>query len=539
MDTKPESTSHEETRTGPAHDTNAPKAQNKNGLWVLIATILGSSMAFIDGTVVNVALPTLQTDLKADVSAVQWVVEAYSLLLAALILVGGSLGDRFGRRRIYTIGIIIFTLASIVCGLAPDILTLIIARAVQGIGGALLVPGSLAIISANFSGAERGRAIGTWSGFTSITSAFGPALGGWLIENVSWRAIFFLNVFLAIPVLLIVFSHVPESRNPNAKRLDWWGAVLAIVGLGGVVYGLIEGNEQSLTAPVVLVALTVGIVSLILFVVVEIRSHHPMMPLHLFSSRTFSGTNLLTLLLYGALGGVLFFVPFNLIQVQGYSSTEAGFVFLPMVLTMFLLSRWSGGIVGKYGAKLPLIIGPLIAAAGFALFALPDMGGSYWTTYFPAIVVLGLGMSITVAPLTTAVMNSVDVSNSGVASGINNAVSRVAGLLAIATLGIVMLGFFSGNLDHQLAGVNVSAQVRQSVVDQKSKLTQIELPKDLPKDSQTALKSAIDEAFVGSFRIIMLIGAGMALLSAIAAFILVEGKPVESSSAQSKPKPAS
>lgn len=498
--------------------------QQGSGKWVLAATILGSSMAFIDGTVVNVALPTLQKELQASVAEVQWVVEAYSLLLAALILVGGSLGDHFGRKRIYAIGVVIFTLASVACGLAPNVLILILARAVQGIGGALLVPGSLAIISAAFSGEERGRAIGTWSGFTSITSAFGPALGGWLIDNISWRAIFFLNIFLAVPVLVIVSLHVPESRNPQARGLDWWGAILATVGLGGVVYGLIEAGSKSLGDPVVLLALAVGVIGLILFVVVEARSRSPMMPLGLFRSRTFSGTNLLTLLLYGALGGVLFFVPFNLIQVQGYSPTEAGFVFLPFILIMFSLSRWSGGLVGRYGAKLPLIIGPVIAALGFGLYALPGIGGSYWLTYFPAIVVLGLGMAITVAPLTTAVMNAVDVSNSGVASGVNNAVSRVAGLLAIAVFGILMVNFFSNSLDNRLANVPVSPEVRQSVAQQHDKLAQIELPKNLSASQQANLKQAISEAFVDSFRLIMLIGAAMAVLSAVAAFWLVEGK---------------
>ncbi len=499
-------------------------SQANNGKWVLAATILGSSMAFIDGTVVNVALPTLQKDLNATVADAQWVVESYSLLLSALILVGGSLGDHFGRKRIYALGILLFTLASVACGLAPNVITLIIARAVQGVGGALLVPGSLAIISAAFSGEERGRAIGTWSGFTSITSAFGPALGGWLIDNISWRAIFFLNVPLAVIVLAIVFTRVPESRNPTARKLDWWGALLATIGLGGVTYGLIEAGSKGLGDPAVLVALVVGLIGLGLFVVVEIRSPFPMMPLSLFRSRTFSGANLLTFLLYGALGGVLFFVPFNLIQVQGYSPTSAGLVFLPFILIMFSLSRWSGGLVGRYGAKLPLIIGPLIAAVGFGLYALPGIGGSYWTTYFPAIVVLGIGMAITVAPLTTAVMNAVDVSNSGLASGTNNAVSRVAGLLAIAIFGIFMVNFFSSSLDTQLASLPISPEVRQTISQQHNKLAQIELPANLSGPERASVKQAIDNAFVDGFRLIMLIGAGLAVFSGVAALWLIEGK---------------
>ncbi len=494
--------------------------------WILAATILGSSMAFIDGSVVGVALPTMQKDLGATFAEAQWVVESYSLFLSALILVGGSLGDLFGRRRIYIVGIILFTIASIACGLAPNALILIVARAVQGVGGALLVPGSLAIISAAFSGDRRGRAIGTWSGFTSITTALGPVLGGWLVDNVSWRAVFFLNIPLAVAVLAMVFTHVPESRNPELGReLDWWGAGLATLGLGGLTYGLIEAGSVGLGNPVVLVALAIGVIALGLFITVEARSRTPMIPLGVFRSRTFSGANLLTLLLYGALGGVFFFFPFNLIQVQGYSPTVAGFVFLPFILLIFALSRWAGGLIGRYGAKLPLIIGPLIVAVSFVLFTLPGIGGSYWLTYFPAIVVIGLGMAITIAPLTTAVMGAVDVNNSGIASGINNAVSRVAGLLTIAVFGIFMVTAFSGSLDSRLKTLELPEAARQSVSQQYNKLASLELPKDLNPTQQAALKQAVGEAFVDSFRLIMFIGAGLALFSAFFAFLLIDGKP--------------
>ncbi len=495
------------------------------GPWVLAATILGSSMAFIDGTVVNVALPVLQIDLHATVADVQWVVEAYSLFLAALILVGGSLGDSFGRRRIYAIGIVLFVAASVLCGLAPNITFLIVARAVQGIGGALLVPGSLAIISASFAKEQRGRAIGTWSGFTAITSVLGPVLGGWLVQFASWRWVFFINVPMAVIVLGILFWRVPESRDKEDKaRLDWWGALLTTLGLGAIVYGLIEAGTLGLGHPLVLGALALGVVALIAFLFVEARSSAPMLPLSLFRSKTFSGANLLTLLLYAALGGALFFLPFDLIRVQGYTPTAAGAANLPFIVIMFSLSRWSGGLVSRYGAKLPLIVGPLIAACGFALFTVPGIGGSYWTTFFPAVVVLGLGMAISVAPLTTAVMGAVDVQRAGVASGVNNAVSRAAGLLAIAVLGIVILSVFESNLDSHLAGLHLAAVTQQMIEAQRTRLLGIVIPAGVSNSLHAALERAIAESFVAGFRVVMLIGAALAATSALSALLLIEGK---------------
>ena len=504
-----------------------PQVQSA-GPWVLVDTILGSSMAFIESTVGNVALPVLQVVLRATVSDVQWVVEAFALLLSSLILVGGSLGDHFGRRRIYATGIVIFTLASLACGFAPNITFLIVARAVQGIGGALLVPGSLAIIGAFFSSEQRGRAIGTWTGFTSITSALGPVLGGWLVQFASWRWVFFINLPIAVIVLFILFWRVPESESEEDQRrgLDWWGAILATLGLGGIVYGLTQANNVGFGDPFVLIALALGVIALIIFVIVETRVASPMLPFSLFRSPTFTGANLLTLLLYGALGGALFFLPFNLIRVQGYSPAAAGAANLPFVLIMFTLSRWSGGLVARYGAKLPLIIGPLIAAAGFVLFALPGIGGSYWTTFFPAVVVLGLGMAVAVAPLTTAVMGSVDSQRSGIASGVNNAVARTAGLLAIAVLGIVAVTTFAAGLDSHLNALALSPRVHAALVAQQNKLVGITLPSGLSSATHAAVQHAINESFVTSFRIIMLIGAALAVASALFSLLLIEGKPV-------------
>ena len=477
-------------------------------------------MAFIDGTVVNVALPALQSQMNATIADVQWVVEAYALFLAALLLVGGALGDRYGRRLVYAIGIALFALASVWCGLAPGIQQLIVARGVQGIGAALLVPGSLAIISASFPEAERGKAIGIWSGFTAITSAFGPVIGGSLIEHVSWRAIFFLNVPLAVVVLFLVFRHVPESSEGRGGRgLDVRGAALATLGLGAIVYGLIESGSLGPTHPIVAAALSAGVILLLLFFFVESRATEPMLPLALFRSRHFSGANLLTLLLYAALGGGLFFFPLNLIQLQGYSATAAGAATLPFVFIMFVLSRWSGGLVARVGPKLPLVIGPVIAAGGFALFIVPGVGGSYWTTFFPAVVVLGLGMAISVAPLTTTVMNAVERNRAGIASGINNAVARTAGLLAVAVLGLVMSHAFNSSLDRRLAGMQISPEVKREMNDQRIKMTGMEIPAGADAATQTDLKHAVAESFVAGFRRVMLIATVLALLSALSAWI--------------------
>lgn len=494
------------------------KAKN----WILTATILGSSLAFIDSTVVNVALPALQSSFHATLVDVQWVVEAYGLFLGALILVGGSLGDLFGRRMIFVVGVAIFAMASIACGLSSSIHLLVVARSVQGMGAALLVPGSLAIISASFDESSRGQAIGTWSGFTAITAAFGPVLGGWMIEHLSWRAVFYINVPLALAVVVISMWQIPESRGSTMGRIDWLGAILATVGLGGVIGGCVESGTLGWRNPVIAGSLIAGFAALAAFVYVEAKVTAPMFPLKLFSSASFSGANLLTLFLYSAIGIFFFVFPLNLIQVQGYSTTVTGAAMLPFILLMFFLSHWSGGLVARYGARRPLILGPLVVALGFSLFVVPSVGDTYWRTFFPAAIILGFGMAITVAPLTTVVMNSVGPERVGAASGVNNAVARVAGVLAVAVLGIVMISAFGRHLDRALAQLPLPPDVLRDLRSNTDKLGGLQLPAGLDLNTRSTLKAAVAGSFVYGFRIVMWICAGLSLASSGVAWQSIE-----------------
>ena len=404
------------------------------GRWVLAATVLGSGVAFLDSTVVNVALPTIARDLHAGLSDLQWISDAYLLTLGALIILGGSLGDRFGRRRVFVTGLVAFTLASVVCGLAPNTLVLSIARAAQGIGGALLTPGSLAIISACFVPQDRARAVGLWSGLSGVSVAIGPFIGGWLVDSVSWRAIFFINVPIAAIAIAIAQRHVVETRDPDAAgRLDFLGAAIISLGLAGAVYALIDGPSNGWSAATI-VAAVLGAGLLVAFPLIEARVARPMVPLRLFRSQQFTGANLTTFFVYAALSVTAFLLVLHLQHDLHYSALASGTAFLPASIVLILLSSRSGALAQRIGARVPMTAGPIVAALGLVLLAGIRPGDGYFTSVFPGVMVFGLGLTLIVAPLTAAVMAAVDAHHLGVGSAINNATARIGGLLAVAVV---------------------------------------------------------------------------------------------------------
>ncbi|HEX3550772.1 MAG TPA: MFS transporter [Candidatus Elarobacter sp.] len=505
---------------------------------VLVAAILGSAMTFIDGTAVNVALPVMQRELNANAAQMQWVVEGYALFLSALILLGGSLGDLYGRKRLFVAGVVVFALASAACAAAADVRVLIAARCVQGVGAACAMPESLALISASFAGAERGRAIGTWSGFAAITGAIGPVLGGWLAQHASWRWVFVINLPIALAVCAIAWRGVPESRDEAMlRRLDVPGAVLATLGLGAFTYGLIAAQGARPGAGA-LGAIVGGLIVLGLFVLAERRAPAPMMPLELFRSRVFFAANAYTLFLYAALGGSLYFLPYLLVDVQRYTPTAAGAAGLPFVLLMFVLSRWSGGLVARIGARIPLVGGALLAGAGFATYAIPGIGGSYWTTYFWPAVLLGLGGALFVAPLTTTVFEAVDTEKSGVASGVNNAVARTAGLIAVAALGIVLAAVFNGGFDARIARHHVSAQTARIARDDRARLYAGTVPSDVPATDRPAVAAAVREGYLAGFRAVMLVSAAVCVVAAGVALVAIPGRTRDADQSRRKLRPS-
>lgn len=498
----------------------------ENDRWILTATILASSMAFIDSTALNVALPAIQANLKATGPQLLWILNGYLLMLAALILVGGSLGDRLGRKKVYMIGITLFGFASLACGLSPSVQFMIGARIIQGIGGALMIPGSLAIITASISPNQRGKAIGTWSAVTTLVTVAGPLLGGILSDLGLWRAVFLINLPVGIAALIILYLKVPESRDEAVTgKIDTTGAALAMVGLAGLTYGFISAPDAGFGSPTVYVPLLVGFVGLVAFGLVEARKKNPMMPLTLFESKTFSGANLLTLFLYGALSVMSFFLSLNLVQIQGYSKTQAGLTFLPFTFLLAGMSRWAGALADRRGPRLFLILGPATAGLGFLWLAFTGITGgpeNYWTTFLPGIILFGVGMGFTVAPLSASVMGSVDTHYAGTASGVNNAVSRVAGVLSIAIAGSIALFVFANSLQAMTANLNLPAQVKQSVQAQANNLGGATVPPGVPQTSVSAVQNAIRTSFVHTFQVVMLICAGMAWVAALTAGLLVE-----------------
>ncbi len=480
-------------------------------------------MTYLDGTVVTVALPVMQRDLGATFLSMQWVISAYALFLSALLLVGGALGDNWGLRRVYVIGIALFAIASLLCGIARNAEELIVARAVQGIGGALLVPGSLALLNAAFAPADRAKAIATWSALAAIAPGLGPWLGGWITDTLSWRWIFFINIPLAILAIIILMGFVRETPHAaRMKRLDWGGAAAATFGLGGLVFGFIESARLGFMHPAVIGSLVGGGILLVLFCLIERRVGQPMMPLSLFRSTTFSGANAVTFFLYFGLGGTFFFLPFLLIEIRGYSAIGAGAVLLPTVLCIVVLSRWAGAMATRIGAQPMLVAGPSLAAIGFLMFGLADVHGDYWIDLFPPAMIVGLGLVATVAPLSTTVMAAAPASHSGVASAINNAVSRTASLVAIPILGVIVLAAFNADLDRRFDGLSVSNELREQLSGERLKLAAAEIPENVAPPLRQALVASIDAAFLVGYRRAMFVTAALAVLAAIFGGLLIK-----------------
>ena len=498
--------------------------------WVLLATIMGSSLAFLEASVINVALPAIQDGLTASVSQMQWIATAYTLILAALTLASGAAGDRFGRLRLFQWGTAVLAAASVACGLASGPLQLVLGRAAQGLGAAMLVPNSLALLSGSFPRAERGRVIGTWSAFTALTGSASPIVGGWLVDTISWRAGFLAVVPPALVTLAIGYLRVPEPpRRRSSPPVDWRGALLAIAGLGGVVFAIISSGGQAASSAGG-GALAIGLAAIVAFAVVEMRTASPMVPPALFRSPAFGGVNLLTLLLYFAVTGAFFVLPFNLVQVQGYSATLTGAAFLPFAVLVAVLSRWVGGLADRIGVRPLLIGGPLVTAAGLALFALPGVGGAYWTTFLLPMTTVGLGMALTVAPLTTTVMGTVGPAEVGVASGVNNTVARIGALLAVAVVGILATARFEQSLGRRLEAVTVAPGVRQELLAGRRSLADTRLPASVSATERAELEDVVDAAFVDGFRWVMLASAAVAVGGALAVALLLGAAPTTAAS---------
>ncbi len=491
--------------------------------WVLLATMLASGAAFLLGSAVSVALPAIQTHFNTSLTSLQWVVNAQLLTLAALLLVGGSMGDRFGRKRIFITGMGIFLIGTALSGVANSIGLLIALQAIIGLGSAMMVPQSLAIINACFAEEERGRAIGLWAGLSGGISALGPWVGGWLVETFSWRAVFFMVVPVILLTLLITSIFVPESRNPNARRLDWWGTLLIFAGLLGAAYGLITAPIAGWTDAAVLIALVGGALAIATFALVETRQPEPLVPLHIFRSPLVLGANLVTLFLYFALNGVIFFLVLNFQQVQEFSPTEAGLGLLPTILLITFLSIPAGTLTDRIGPRWPMIIGPAVVAVGMGLIILPGTGADYWMGFFPGLVLFGLGMALVIPALTKSAL-AVPEELSGAASGVNNAVSRVAALLAVAVLGVVMLTSFNTQLKISLSTSSLTQDQKIQIISQSDKLGGTTIPETFDASSRSTAQTVVQDSFVHGFRWVMGVNATLAFIGAVISFITIRSR---------------
>jgi EmrB/QacA subfamily drug resistance transporter len=501
---------------------NVPELTRLRGRMILAATIIGAGLVYLDGTIVTVALPQIQADFNASMSQLQWLIDIYILSLTVPILVAGSLSDRYGRKKFFAIGLAGFTAASVGCGLATEFNHFIYARIFQGISGAIMIPGSLAILNAIFPPEIRGKTVGTWSAFTPVATAMGPLLGGWLVDNVSWRAAFLINLPVGLLGLFLAWRYIPESRSESVpEKQDWLGAGLITLGLGGLIFGLIEGPRRGWEDPLVWVSMVASIICLVGFVYVELYSKHPMIPFSLFKHRVFSGVTLMTFVLYFAMSGVFFFLTLNLQQIQRFSATQAGAAFMPVIILIFLLSRWSGKYSDRLGPRRLMIVGPVLIAIGFFMYMLPGVAANYWLTFLPATILFGAGLGITVAPLTVVALGTVPIQQSGLASGVSNAVSRVATMLAVALLGFVMVLTFGASLERETQNLPLTAQDRAFMEDQALNLGGAKPPPDLIPELVVQVDAIIDESFIDAFRVMMALCGVLALASGAVAALTI------------------
>jgi EmrB/QacA subfamily drug resistance transporter len=501
------------------------------GKWIMVSAILASAMAFIDSTALNVVLPSLQKSLHATGADLFWLLNAYLLMLASLILIGGALGDKLGRKKIFMVGIFVFIAGSAACGLAPNITLLIIFRIIQGIGGALMIPGSLSLISSSINENERGKAIGTWSAITTVVTMGGPVLGGALADAGLWRYIFFINIPIGLAAILILWRNVKEIKDDSKDlSLDFPGAVAIALGLALLTFGFLRIPAIGFNNWQIYCSFGGGILLLVAFIFIEIKSKYPMMPLHLFKNLTFSGANLLTLFLYAGLGAGMLFLSLNLVQVQGYSQLQSGLTFLPFTVLMITIARPAGALADKHGPRLLLIVGPAIAGAGLLIlsFVKQTAGPSaYFTTFFPGVIVFGLGMSFTVAPLTTAVMGSVSDHFSGTASGVNNAISRIANVFAYAIFGALAVLFFSGALSGRVETINISPNEKHAIIAQAADLGNAKVPVEISAGNKAIIEKFYHESFIAAYSNILKISAGLGFLGALMAFFFIRNTVVK------------